>query len=104
MAAPEGSTTDGWALLLCCALLAIRQMRSGIDLISLLMLVPLVVCLIPSLDSLQRTGEIRQWNRWHMRFEPLSKELQPFQYWLNLLVSWPAAVFFAYALVMMPKR
>jgi len=39
-----------------------------------------------------------------MRFQILNRDEKPFSYWLNLVVSWPAAFFFAYALVMMPKR
>jgi hypothetical protein len=96
--------SDGWALVITAGLLLIRQAHSGVDLLSLLMLVPLLICLIPSLDSLQGTGTIRIWDRWRMRFIPLERTSRPWGYWINLVVSWPAAGFFAYALVFMPKR
>ena len=54
-------SSDGWALGITAGLLLIRQALSGVDLLSLLMLVPLLICLIPSLDSLQGTGTIRIW-------------------------------------------
>ena len=98
------STSDWWAVAFCLGLLLIRQAISGIDLLSLMVLVPLLVCLIPTLDSLQRRGMIRIWDKWTMRFTPVEKDSSPFSYWLNLIVSWPATVFFSYALVMMPKR
>ncbi len=69
--------TDAWALVITAGLLLIRQAHSGVDLLSLLMLVPLLICLIPSLDSLQGTGTIRIWNRWRMRFSPSSAAAIP---------------------------
>ena len=97
-------SSDGWALGITAGLLLIRQALSGVDLLSLLMLVPLLICLIPSLDSLQGMGTIRIWDRWRMRFTPIERSSHPWSYWINLVVSWPAAGFFAYALVFMPKR
>jgi len=69
-----------------------------------MVLVPLLVCLVPTLDSLQKSGEIRIWDKWKMRFTSVSRDRSPFSYWLNLIVSWPATAFFSYAVVMMPKR
>ena len=97
-------SSDGWALGITAGLLLIRQALSGVDLLSLLMLVPLLICLIPSLDSLQGTGTIRIWDRWRMRFTPIERSRRAWSYWINLVVSWPAAGFFAYALVFLPKR
>jgi hypothetical protein len=92
------------ALALVALLLGIHQLGGGLDLLSLLMLVPLLVSLIPALDSLQGQGQVRVWDRWRMRFCWLPRRQQPWAYWINVAVSRPATLFFAYALVMMPKR
>mgnify|MGYP006952978061 CR=1 FL=1 len=102
--AVNNSKSNRLTLAYCSALLVIRQASRGLDLLSLMVLVPLLVCLVPTLDSLQRRGMIRIWDKWTMRFTPVEKDSSPFSYWLNLIVSWPATVFFSYALVMMPKR
>lgn len=93
-----------WIILTTAILLIWRQLGLGLDALSLLMLVPWIVCIVPALDSIQGQGRIRIWNRWRMSFDITSKAENPFSYWVNLCVSWPASFFFAYALVMMPKR
>jgi len=71
---------------------------------SLLVLVPLLVCLVPTLDSLQGTGEIRVWDKWKMGFAPIDSRSSPFIYWLNLIMGWTGTPFFSFVLVMMPKQ
>ena len=39
-----------------------------------------------------------------MRFTPLERSSHPWGYRINLVASWPAAGFFTYAPVLMPKR
>lgn len=98
------SLSNRWALVILLALLLLRQASSGIDVLSIGMLVPLSVALIPVLDSLQGCGSIRVWNRSQFVFQPLVRSEAPRMYWLSLIVYWPASLFFSYATVMVPPR
>lgn len=100
----DETRSNGLALAIVAALLLARHLSHGLDLLSLLMLVPLLVCLVPALDSLQGDGCIRVWDRWRMRFSWVDRRQEPWSYWINLLVSWPGAVVFALFLVTMPPR
>lgn len=100
----DASRSNGLAVAIVATLLLVRHLSHGLDLLSLLMLVPLLVCLIPALDSLQGTGSIRVWDRWRMCFSWVDRRQEPWSYWINLLVSGPGAVVFAVALVAMPPR
>jgi hypothetical protein len=93
-----------WIALTTASLILLRQFGLGLDLTSLLMLVPWIVCCVPALDSIQGQGRIRTWNKWRIRFDITERDEKPFSYWLILIISWPASFFFAYALVMMPKQ
>ena len=86
------------------ALLLARQLSHGLDLLSLLMLAPWLVCLVPVCDSLQGSGCIRVWERGRMGFFWLDRQRTPWSYWINLLVSWPAAGVFACFLLKIPPR
>lgn len=100
----DEARSNSLSLAICAVLLLARHLTHGLDLLSLLMLAPLLVCLIPALDSLQGGGSIRVWDRWRMRFSWLDRQQEPWSYWINLLVSWPGAVVFALFLLTMPPR
>ncbi len=96
--------SNGLALIISAALLLARHLTLRIDLLSLLMLVPFLVYLVPVLDSLQGGGCIRVWERNRMGFAWVDRQQAPWSYWINLVVSWPASVIFAVFLLRMPPR
>ena len=63
---------------------------------SVLLLLPFYLFLIPVSDSLLSEAGIRFWNKHKGRFEWIDKDDQPFQFWLAVLISWPAAAMFGY--------
>lgn len=92
-----------WIVLTTAILLIWRHVGLGLDIKSLLILFPWLVCSVPTFDSIQGQRRIRVWNKWRMKFESVNRDGSPFDYWLNVVIAWPASAFFAYALVMMPK-
>jgi hypothetical protein len=96
--------SNGLAITLTAALLLARHLSHGLDLLSLLMLVPWLVCLVPVCDSLQGSGCFRLWERGRMGFIWVDRRQAPWTYWINLLVCWPAAGVFAWFLLKMPPR
>ena len=104
MATFNPRSSNCWAALVFLVLMLVHVLRNGLDLVMILMPLPLIVFLIPALDSLQGVGTIRVWNRNLMRFEQLERLSSPTKYWLNLLISWPAAtVFGAFMVMVVPK-
>lgn len=63
---------------------------------SLLLLLPFYLFLIPVSDSLFSESGVRSWDKHKARFEWIDKDDQPFQFWLVVLLSWPAAAMFGY--------
>jgi len=96
--------SNGLAVAISAALLLARHLSHGIDLLSLLMLVPFLVCLVPVLDSLQGDGCIRVWERGRMGFVWVDRQQAPWSYWIHLVVRWPGSAIFAVFLVEMPPR
>jgi len=95
---------DHWIGLITAILILLGQFSFGVDIASLLMLIPWLVCCVPVMDSLRRQRRIWTWNKLRMRFDIVERDENPFCYWLNLVICWPASFVFAYALVMMPRR
>lgn len=63
---------------------------------SLLLLFPFYLFLITVSDSLFSQTGIRSWNKHKGRFEWIRMAEQPVQFWLEILISWPAAAMFGY--------
>ena len=98
------SRSNGLALAVTATLLLARHLTHRLDLLSLLMLAPFLVCLMPVLDSLHGSGKILVWERGRMGFVWVDRQQAPWSYWIHLVVSWPGSAIFAVFLAQMPPH
>ena len=93
---PSSSVNQAVLLIMLLIKVMVVGFKGPAGIFSLLMLFPFYLSLVSVLDSLASPSAIRSWNKHRGCFDWIEKDTQPVQYWLALLISWPAVVMFGW--------
>ena len=73
-----------------------RAVTLGLDLIHCALLLPLMVTLVPVVDSLVYEQQVRIYNKNKMRFDRVYRDRNPWSYWSTVAFGWLGAPFFVF--------
>ena len=77
-------------------LVFVRAVIWGLDLVHCALLLPLLVTLVPMVDSIVYEKQVRTYNKYRMRFDRVYRDRNPWSYWSTVAMGWLGAPFFIF--------
>ena len=78
-------------------LVFVRAVIWGLDLVNCALLLPLLVTLVPMVDSIVYEKQVRMYNKYKMRFDRVYRDRNPWSYWSTVAIGWLGAPFFIFS-------
>ena len=77
-------------------LVLVRAVIWGLDLVHCALLLPLLVTLVPMIDSIVYEKQVRIYNKYKIRFDRVYRDRNPWSYWSTVAFGWLGAPFFVF--------
>ena len=77
-------------------LVFVRAVTWGLDLVHCALLLPLLVTLVPMVDSIVYEKQVRTYNKYRMRFDRVYQDRNLWGYWSTVAIGWLGAPFFIF--------